>query len=132
MADEATASSAGHDPRACSGALVRAFGFLGKRWNGVLLATLLDGPAGFAELKRAIAGISDSMLSDRLAELAAAGLVRRSVQAGPPVSTVYALTEAGHGILPAMRALSTWAEEHLPADGDAPAPGAGAGTSRRC
>lgn len=116
MAEQATAPRAGHDPRACNGALARAFGFLGKRWNGVLLATLLDGPAGFAELKRAVAGISDSMLSDRLTELAGAGLVRRSVEAGPPVSVVYELTEAGRGILPAMRALTAWADEHLPAD----------------
>lgn len=115
MAREAAPGAVGHDPRTCSDGLVRAFGFLGKRWNGVLLATLLDGPAGFADLKRAIAGISDSMLSDRLSELSGAGLVRRSVEEGPPVSVVYALTDAGRAILPAMRALATWAEEHLPA-----------------
>lgn len=116
MAEQASVHRTGQDPRACNDALARAFRFLGKRWNGVLLATLLDGSAGFAELKRAIAGISDSMLSDRLAELAGAGLVRRSVEAGPPVSVAYELTEAGRGILPAMRALTTWANVHLPAD----------------
>ena len=43
-----------HEARACDGALSRAFGFLGKRWNGVILGTLLNGQAGFADLKRAI------------------------------------------------------------------------------
>ena len=52
-----------HEPRVCDAALARAFGFLGKRWNGVILGTLISGPAGFSELKRAINGISDSMLS---------------------------------------------------------------------
>jgi DNA-binding HxlR family transcriptional regulator len=61
-----------HEPRACDAALSRAFEFLGKRWNGVLLGTLIQGPAGFAELKRGL-GISDSMLSDRLLELTRAG-----------------------------------------------------------
>ena len=116
MAKEAAPDAVGHDPRACSGSLIRAFSFLGKRWNGVLLATLLEGPSGFADLKRAIAGISDSMLSDRLSELSGAGLVRRSVEEGPPVSVLYDLTEAGRAILPAMQALSTWADEHLPDD----------------
>jgi DNA-binding HxlR family transcriptional regulator len=51
-------------------ALARAFEFLGKRWNGVVLGTLREGPAGFRELSRAIGRISDSVLSDRLSDLA--------------------------------------------------------------
>ncbi|MDI9917180.1 helix-turn-helix domain-containing protein [Rhodococcus sp. IEGM 1379] len=104
-----------HPPRACDGALARAFGFLGKRWNGVILATLLNGSAGFAELKRAVGGISDSVLSDRLSELAGAGLVVRTVDAGPPVSVEYQLTASGQALLPALNELTTWAAENLPA-----------------
>jgi len=100
---------------AANAALTRAFGFLGKRWNGVLLGTLTGGPMGFAELKRAVEGISDSMLSERLAELAAAGLVVRQVDAGPPVAVHYELTESGQALLPALQALTTWAEDNLPA-----------------
>jgi len=57
-------------------ALARAFRFLGKRWNAIVLGRLSAGPAGFRELARAIDGISDSVLSDRLADLAAAFVVR--------------------------------------------------------
>ncbi|AXI77101.1 winged helix-turn-helix transcriptional regulator [Peterkaempfera bronchialis] len=103
-----------HEPRACDAALRRAFGFLGKRWNGVLLGTLIQGPAGFADLKRAVAGISDSVLSDRLTELAGAGLVRRTVEQGPPVAVVYSLTPSGHALLPALEELTSWAEDNLP------------------
>jgi DNA-binding HxlR family transcriptional regulator len=104
-----------HDPRACDGALVRAFGFLGKRWNGVILATLLGGSASFSELKRAVQGISDSVLADRLAELGQAGLVDRSVEAGPPVAVSYSLTPAGQALLPVLQDLTTWARDNLPA-----------------
>jgi DNA-binding HxlR family transcriptional regulator len=70
-----------------SAALGRAFEFLGKRWNGVLLGTLRNGPAGFRELARAVDGISDSVLSDRLSDLSAAGLItRRSTRDRPSPS----------------------------------------------
>ena len=104
-----------HEPRACDAALSRAFEFLGKRWNGVLLGTLIQGPAGFAELKRGL-GISDSMLSDRLLELTRAGLVERTVDPGPPVAVSYALTDNGRAVLPALQALTTWAKENLTAE----------------
>jgi DNA-binding HxlR family transcriptional regulator len=102
-----------HEPRGCDEALARAFGFLGKRWNGVILATLTTAPAGFSVLRRAVHGISDSVLSERLAELAGAGLLQRSVDEGPPISVDYRLTPAGLALLPALRELTTWAQENL-------------------
>lgn len=98
---------------ACDAALVRAFSFLGKRWNGVILGTLTHGPAGFAELARRIEGISDSILSERLSELQGAGLVARHVASGPPVTVTYRLTDAGEALLPALQALGTWAAANL-------------------
>ena len=103
-----------HEPRTCDAALSRAFSFLGKRWNGVLLGTLVQGPAGFAELKRAVAGISDSVLSDRLSELVCAGLVERDVDEGPPLAVTYRASAAGQALLPALNALSSWASANLP------------------
>ncbi|WP_432570252.1 winged helix-turn-helix transcriptional regulator [Kineococcus sp. SYSU DK005] len=103
-----------HSARACDGALTRAFTFLGKRWNGILLATLASGPAGFSDLRRAVGGISDSVLSDRLTELSRAGLVTRTVHEGPPVAVVYELTGSGHALAPALRELTTWARDNLP------------------
>ena len=95
-------------------ALVRAFDLLGKRWTGVVLGTLSGGPAGFSALARAVDGISDSVLSDRLGELTSAGLITRTVAEGPPLSVTYTLTEAGRALLPALAQISRWAEEHLP------------------
>ena len=101
---------------ACSRAdedLARAFQFLGKRWNGVVLGVLMAGPAGFRELSRAIDGISDSVLSERLAGLVAAGLVSRTVEDGPPLAVSYGLTERGRGLIPALEEIGRWASEHL-------------------
>jgi DNA-binding HxlR family transcriptional regulator len=96
-------------------ALARAFVFLGKRWNGVVLGNLNSGPAGFRELARAIGGISDSVLSERLSDLTAAGLISRTVDEGPPLAVSYALTERGRALMPALEQISLWAQEHLPA-----------------
>lgn len=109
-----TTSDAAHDAPACDAALTRAFGFLGKRWNGIILATLLNGPAGYAQLRRAVAGISDSTLSERLAGLSVAGLLQRTVREGPPLSVEYHLTPAGEALGPALRELTSWADAHLP------------------
>jgi DNA-binding HxlR family transcriptional regulator len=105
------------EPEAClrkNAALARAFDFLGKRWNAVVLGNLSGGPAGFSVLAREIEGISDSVLSDRLSALAAAGLIARRVDEGPPVSVSYALTPSGEALMPALEQISSWSEQHLP------------------
>ena len=93
--------------------MTRAFQFLGKRWNGVILANLFEGPTTFSALARRVSGISDSMLSDRLSELARAGLVSRTVHEGPPVTVVYELAPSGLALLPALRELEKWSAENL-------------------
>jgi DNA-binding HxlR family transcriptional regulator len=115
MAKAAVSSEVDHEPRVCDAALARAFAFLGKRWNGVILGTLVSGSAGFSELRRAVTGISDSVLSERLTELTGAGLVARSVDEGPPIAVAYSLTDSGTALLPALKELTTWAAENLPA-----------------
>lgn len=97
--------------------LARAFKFLGKRWNAVVLGHLSAGPAGFRELSRAIEGISDSVLSDRLSDLATGGLVTRTVVEGPPLAVYYELTDRGRALMPALEQIARWARENLPEDG---------------
>jgi DNA-binding HxlR family transcriptional regulator len=103
-----------HHPHTCDRQLTRAFGFLGKRWNGVLIGALSGGPASFTELCRGVPGISESVLSDRLSELAAAGLVHREVVEGPPVGVHYRLTPAGQTLIPVLHELARWAHDNLP------------------
>ena len=116
---EAVATSACSEvTKSCDGALTHAFYFLGKRWNGVILGTLSNGPSGFAELRRNVVGISDSVLSERLSELQSAGLVLRAVDPGPPVSVSYQLSQTGTALVPALHALTLWAADNLSSRGD--------------
>ncbi|MEU9284423.1 helix-turn-helix domain-containing protein [Streptomyces sp. NPDC048275] len=101
--------------------MTRVFQLLGKRWTGLIVAVLLQHPVHFADLRRAIPGISERMLSDRLTELGAAGLLVRQVDEGPPLRVSYGLTEAGAALEPALDELGTWAEKYLP--GTPPCPG---------
>lgn len=97
----------------CDAAVTLAFSVLGKRWNGMIISSLGGGPSTFVALRRAVSGISDTVLSDRLAELADAGLVARTVDAGPPVAVSYALTASGEGLLPILDQLGQWAAANL-------------------
>jgi DNA-binding HxlR family transcriptional regulator len=96
--------------------LARAFGFLGKRWTAIILGHLSHGPAGFRDLSRGTGGISDSVLSERLADLAVGGLITRTVRDGPPVTVAYQLTERGHALMPALDLIARWAHDNLPPD----------------
>lgn len=101
--------------KACDSAVTLAFSVLGKRWNGMVLSTLGSGSSTFGGLRRAVPGISDAVLSDRLAELAEAGLVLRTVSAGPPVGVSYSLTDSGERLLPILDQLGEWASGNLSA-----------------
>ena len=86
----------------CGERQLRVFKLLGKRWTLPILAALMDGPARFTEIGRAVPGISERVLSERLQELTEARLVERQVDPGPPLGTIYRLTEAGERLRPAI------------------------------
>ncbi|MEU3703323.1 helix-turn-helix transcriptional regulator [Streptomyces anulatus] len=118
---------ADHGEQACrrvDGGISRVFALFGKRWTGQIVSVLLQRPVHFAELRRAIPGISERMLSDRLTELGAAGLVIREVDEGPPLRVAYRLTEAGAAMEPALEELGRWADTYLTRD-DATGSGTG-------
>lgn len=85
---------------------------IGRRWTGAVLFRLVDGPHFFRELLAAVPGISDRLLSQRLRELEAEGLVERSVHEGSPARVSYCLSETGRELEPALRELHRWAQEH--------------------
>lgn len=99
--------------RLCDSSITLAFSVLGKRWNGMILGVLGSGPATFGELRKAVSGIGDTVLSERLVELAEVGLLRRDVAAGPPVTVSYQLTAAGSEVVPTISELGSWAKRNL-------------------
>jgi len=87
-----------------------AIELIGKRWTGAIISALTEGPMRFGDLARAVPGLSDRLLSQRLRELEAEGLVEREVESGTPVRVTYSLTEKGRELGPAIDELKQWAK----------------------
>jgi DNA-binding HxlR family transcriptional regulator len=85
---------------------------VGDKWTVLVVATLGDGPKRFNELRRAIASISQRMLTLTLRNLERDGLVTRTVFPTIPPRVDYALTDLGHSLLAPVGALGTWAREN--------------------
>jgi DNA-binding HxlR family transcriptional regulator len=89
----------------------RAAELVAKRWTPQIVRTLvMGGTQRFSDLKGAIPNISDALLSERLKELEAAGIVTRVVTPDTPVRIDYGLTERGRDLSGALDELAAWAE----------------------
>lgn len=84
---------------------------LGRPWSAMILTALQAGPRRFGELGEAAAGLGTKVLSARLKELEARGLVRRHVEPGPPVRVSYELTPEGEGFGAVAEAIQRWGRE---------------------
>jgi DNA-binding HxlR family transcriptional regulator len=116
-ADAATGDEARNGGRpACCSLYHRAVELVGKRWTGAILLVLLDGPAHFSEIRQLVPEISDRLLSERLKELEAEGIVERKVHDASPVRVEYTMTGKGRALEPTVRALKSWAREWLEDD----------------
>jgi DNA-binding HxlR family transcriptional regulator len=91
---------------------------------------LLGRPQRFGEIREAIPGISDHLLSERLKQLEAEGILRREVTDGRPVLIEYSLTPAGADLHGAIGAIGAWAERWTTAEGVAQSRSAAGGRSR--
>jgi DNA-binding HxlR family transcriptional regulator len=90
-----------------------AIELIGGRWTGALIQLLMRGPARYCALREAVPEISDRMLSERLRELEAEGIVERLVLPETPVRVEYKLTPKGEALEPALKALGKWAEKYV-------------------
>jgi DNA-binding HxlR family transcriptional regulator len=88
--------------------LARATEVLGNRWSLLVLRELALGAQRFGDLKRRLAGISTSVLAERLASLEAAGVIETGVLPPPAGSHVYRLTPHGESLRPVLLALTRW------------------------
>ena len=101
-------------------ALAKALDVIGDRWTLLIVRELLlTGPSRYTDLRNGLPGIATNLLSDRLRELEAAGLISR-VQAPPPVATtLFSLTDRGEALRPVLDALGGWGVPYM---AEAPAP----------
>lgn len=88
----------------------RAVEVIARRWTPEIVRASLAGRMRFSEFTAAIPGLSDRLLSERLKELEAEGLLTRSVTPCTPVRIEYHLTAKGEALGAAIEAISSWAE----------------------
>ena len=86
--------------------------FIDGKWKGVILYHLLAATMRFNEIRRAIPGVTQRMLTNQLRELEADGLVARVVHAEVPPKVEYSLTDRGRTLEPDLLALGAWGTEH--------------------
>lgn len=90
-----------------------AFALLGKRWTGLIIHVLMEGPKRFKDISNLIPNMSDKILSDRLKELEALNIIVRRVYAEMPVRIEYELTEKGRAMAPMMSEFKKWADRWM-------------------
>lgn len=86
---------------------------LARRWTALILKILMQGPQRFSELAERLEVVSDRVLSERLKELEAEGMLERHVIADTPVRVEYILTEKGYAIHSVINELEKWGERWL-------------------
>lgn len=82
--------------------------FIGKRWTGIIVYRLLDGPKRYHELQADIQGISDRLLTERLRELETRGLVVKNVSQPGSRKVEYELTAIGKELEGIINAILKW------------------------
>jgi DNA-binding HxlR family transcriptional regulator len=98
--------------------VARALDVVGERWALLVVRELLLGPKRFTDLRAGLPHVGPDVLSQRLRELEAAGVVRRGKLAPPAAARVYELTERGLELEPVVLALGRWGSaEPLPPAG---------------
>ncbi|WP_250009803.1 helix-turn-helix domain-containing protein [Actinoplanes sp. M2I2] len=88
------------------------FDLLARRWTGDILVAGVEGARRFREYRRAVAGVSDRMLVQRLRELESLGLVSRTVVPSSPVQVFYAPTQHAIDLMRAVQPLVSWGRHH--------------------
>jgi DNA-binding HxlR family transcriptional regulator len=102
-------------PGDCCPLLHEAVELVGKRWTGAIVYVLLERrqPMRFSQIAGAVPQLSDRLLSERMKELEARGIVERHVSDEAPVRVEYELTTMGRDLAPALSELQRWARRYL-------------------
>jgi DNA-binding HxlR family transcriptional regulator len=94
--------------------LAQTLDVVGERWSLLIIRELFGGPKRYTDLRNGLGVVSPTLLSSRLEDLEAAGLVQEQVLPPPAARTVYALTDEGKSLGPVLRELTRWGMHRLP------------------
>ena len=94
--------------------LKKVLNIIGGKWKILLLCVIDDkGVMRYGELRRAVYGITNTMLAQSLKEMEEDGLIERKQYREMPVRVEYSLTEKAHSMIPIQLELKHWGEKHL-------------------
>jgi DNA-binding HxlR family transcriptional regulator len=94
--------------------VAKALDVIGDRWTILIIRELLiRGACRYTDLKNGLPGIASNLLSDRIRELEAAGLIQREDAPPPVAATVFQLTEAGEQLYPVVDAIGRWGVRYM-------------------
>lgn len=85
---------------------------IGSKWKLLIIRNLLARPWRFNELKKALEGISQKVLTDSLRSMEADGIITRTVYPEVPPRVEYALTELGENLKPILDSMRAWGEAY--------------------
>lgn len=100
------------NPNSCT--LVHTMNLIGNKWKPIILYLLSNGPLRFGMLIIFVPTISRKVLATQLKELELDGLIIRKAYSEIPPRVEYSLSEKATALLPALRALSDWADQNYP------------------
>jgi DNA-binding HxlR family transcriptional regulator len=107
-------TTAPRERQACCPLFHEGVELIGKRWTGAIIHVLLvSEPLRFSEIAAAVPELSDRLLSERMKELEARGVVKRKVISGSPTRVEYALTDMGRDLANSVREIKAWAHRWL-------------------
>lgn len=94
--------------------LKKVLDIIGGKWKVLILCAMnTSGPMRYGQMKRAIVGITNTMLAQSLKEMEEDGLVSRKQYDEMPVRVEYSLTDKAKGMIPILLELKQWGEENL-------------------
>ena len=85
---------------------------LGCKWKVLIIRELLTGTKRFGELKRAVTGITQKVLTSKLREMEELGLLEREVYPQIPPKVEYTLTDLGYSLRPVLESLKCWGKDY--------------------
>lgn len=91
-----------------------AIAVFGGKWKLEILWLLGQRPHRFNELRRAIPGVTQHMLTNQLRELERDGMLDRTVYPEVPPRVEYALTDQARGLAPVFSAIFAWMRSRRP------------------
>jgi DNA-binding HxlR family transcriptional regulator len=86
---------------------------IGNKWNVLILREVFVGKRRFGELYKAIAGITQKMLTQQLREMERDGILNRKLFAEVPPRVEYSLTRYGRSLKPILNAMHNWGTRYM-------------------